>query len=165
MTLNSLASATPTQSGCSLEFLSFRLGAEEYGIDIQQVQELRAYTPVTQIANAPPFFKGVVNLRGAIVPILDLRIRFGLGEPSYDQFTVVIILCVAGSLVGVVVDSVSDVMTLSAADLKPVPEVDAGADGSYIIGMGALEERMIILVDMGKLLAGAGMTGLTARAA
>ena len=165
MTPNSLAPATPNQSVRSLEFLSFRLGGEEYGIDIQQVQELRAYTPVTRIANAPAFIKGVVNLRGVIVPIVDLRIRFGLSEPSYNLFTVVIILSVGAALVGVVVDSVSDVMSLGAADIKPVPDIDAVAADNFVIGMGALEERMIILVDMGKLLAGAGMASLAAGAA
>ena len=136
----------------ALEFLSFRLGQEEYGVDIQKVQELRGYTTVTALANAPAHIKGVVNLRGLIVPIIDLRIKFALGEPSYDQFTVVVIMYVAGSQVGLVVDSVSDVITLSQSQLKPVPAISA-ADADYIVGMGALDERMIILVDIDRLLA------------
>jgi purine-binding chemotaxis protein CheW len=152
------------RTGSTLEFLNFRLGGEEYGVDIQQVQELRAYTPVTRIANAPDFIKGVVNLRGIIVPIIDLRIKFALGEPSYDMFTVVIILDVAGSQVGVVVDSVSDVMTLTPDQVKPVPQVDTSGDAAYVIGMGALDERMIILVDMGVLLADAGITQMASLA-
>jgi purine-binding chemotaxis protein CheW len=84
----------------SLEFLAFRLGDEEYGVDIQKVQELRGYDAVTHIANSPDFIKGVVNLRGIIVPIIDMRIKFTLGTPTYDQFTVVIILCIAGRTFG-----------------------------------------------------------------
>lgn len=137
----------------TLEFLSFRLGNEEYGVDIQKVQELRGYTPVTALANAPAAIKGVVNLRGLIVPIIDLRIKFNLGEPVYDRFTVVIILVVKGTQVGVVVDSVSDVITLTAGQVKPVPEMGAAVNADYMVGVGALDERMIILVDIDKLLA------------
>src|SRR5499427_10152371 len=104
------------------EFLTFRLGAEEYGIDILKVQEIRGYDQVTRIANAPGFIKGVVNLRGVIVPIIDLRIKFNLGEAKYDAFTVVIVLNVLERVVGVVVDSVSDVLALGADEIKPAPE-------------------------------------------
>lgn len=145
--------------GATLEFLNFRLGGEEYGVDIQQVQELRAYTTVTAIANAPAFVKGVLNLRGVIVPIIDLRIQFQLPEPSYNMFTVLIILCVAGSQIGVVVDSVSDVLTLAPEQVKQVPAVDM-AEANYVIGMGAVGERMIILVDIGTLLASSGVLKL-----
>ena len=147
------ASDTPQAPPGALEFLSFRLGAEEYGVDIQKVQELRAYTAVTAMANAPAYIKGVVNLRGLIVPIIDLRIKFNLGEPSYVQFTVVIIMYVAGAQVGVVVDSVSDVITIEAAQVKPVPQMGAAMRADYMVGVGALDERMIILVDIDKLLA------------
>jgi purine-binding chemotaxis protein CheW len=142
-----------TKPDSALEFLSFKLGNEEYGVDIQKVQELRGYSAVTGLANAPAYIKGVVNLRGVIVPILDLRIKFELGEPSYDQFTVVIIMYLAGSQVGMVVDSVSDVITLSADQIKPVPALGAGLHTDYMVGVGALDERMIILVDIDKLLA------------
>jgi purine-binding chemotaxis protein CheW len=141
-----------TNDDNALEFLSFKLGQEEYGVDIQKVQELRGYGTVTTLANAPAYIKGVVNLRGLIVPIIDLRIKFELGEPTYDQFTVVIIMYVGGSQVGMVVDSVSDVITLGADQVKPVPAISA-ADADYIVGMGALDERMIILVDIDRLLA------------
>ncbi|MES3021469.1 MAG: chemotaxis protein CheW [Pseudomonadota bacterium] len=146
--------AGASAQGASLEYLSFRLGNEEYGVDIQKVQELRAYTRVTGLANAPAYIKGVVNLRGLIVPIIDLRIKFRLGEPTYDQFTVVIILYVAGAQVGVVVDSVSDVITLTAAQVKPVPDMGAANQPDYMTGLGAMDERMIILVDIERLLAG-----------
>ena len=135
-----------------LEVVTFTLGEEEYGIDIQKVQELRGYDAVTRIANAPEFIKGVVNLRGIIVPIIDMRIRFGIGTPSYDQFTVVIVLNIGGRVVGMVVDSVSDVITLSADQIKPAPEMGAALDTDYLIGLGTLEERMLILVDIDRLM-------------
>ena len=136
----------------SNEFLSFRLGGEEYGIDILKVQEIRGYDAVTRIANTPAFIKGVINLRGTIVPIIDLRIKFGLGDPSYDEFTVVIILNVAGRVVGVVVDSVSDVLTLTDAQIRPAPDFSAALETQYVTGLGAIDERMLILVDIERLI-------------
>ncbi|WP_017879701.1 chemotaxis protein CheW [Janthinobacterium sp. CG3] len=136
----------------ALEFLAFTLGDEEYGIDIQKVQELRGYDAVTRIANAPAFIKGVVNLRGVIAPIIDMRIKFNLGDPTYDQFTVVIILNIAGRVMGMVVDSVSDVITLTAEQIKPAPEMGGALDTDYLIGLGTLDQRMLILVDIGKLM-------------
>ena len=135
-----------------LEVVTFTLGQEEYGIDIQKVQELRGYDAVTRIANAPEYIKGVVNLRGIIVPIIDMRIKFQLGAPTYDQFTVVIVLNIGGRVVGMVVDSVSDVITLSAEQIKPAPEMGAVLDTDYLIGLGTLDERMLILVDIDKLM-------------
>jgi len=135
------------------EFLSFTLGREEYGIDIQKVQELRRYEQVTRIAAAPAFIKGVVNLRGIIVPIVDLRIRFALGVPAYDQFTVVIVLNVAGRVVGIVVDSVSDVIDLAPEQIHPPPEMGAAVDVEHVIGLGAVDQRMLILLDIEHLLA------------
>lgn len=138
----------------SREFLAFTLGKEEYAIDIQKVQELRGYDVVTHIANSPDFIKGVVNLRGIIVPIMDMRIKFNLGTPTYDQFTVVIIINIAGRVMGMVVDSVSDVITLTAEQIKPPPQLGAALDTSYLIGLGAFDERMLILVDIDKLMTG-----------
>jgi len=134
------------------EALAFRLGTEEYGIDIQKVQEIRGYESVTRIANTPDFIKGVVNLRGIIVPVIDMRIRFNLGTPTYDQFTVVIILNIADRVVGMVVDSVSDVITLSPEQIKPAPEMGTALDTSYLIGLGTLDQRMVILVDIDDLM-------------
>ena len=139
------------------EYLAFTLGKEEYGIDILKVQEIRGYETVTRIANAPDFIKGVVNLRGIIVPIVDMRIKFQLGEPTYDQFTVVIILNVAGRVVGMVVDSVSDVTTLSPEQIKPAPEMGTALNTDYLIGLGTIEQRMLILVDIDKLMSSAEM--------
>lgn len=134
------------------EFLTFTLGREEYGIDILKVQEIRGYDAVTTIANTPDFIKGVINLRGTIVPIVDMRIKFNLGDVKYDQFTVVIILNVAGRVVGMVVDGVSDVITLARDQVKPAPEFSSTLDTCYILGLGTAEERMIILLDIEKLM-------------
>src|ERR1700730_5741496 len=118
------------------EFLAFTLGKEEYGIDILKVQEIRGYEAVTRIANAPEFIKGVVNLRGIIVPIVDMRIKFNLGEPTYDHFTVVIIFNITGRIMGIVVDNVSDVITLTAEQVKPAPAIGAALNTAYLIGLG-----------------------------
>ena len=142
----------PTAACASRELLTFTLGAEEYGIDILKVQEIRGYDAVTTIANAPEFIKGVINLRGIIVPIVDLRIKFRLGEASYDETTVVIILNIASRVVGIVVDGVSDVLTLTGEQIKPAPEFGAGMDTPYLEGLGTVDERMLILVDIEKLM-------------
>ncbi|MES2151787.1 MAG: chemotaxis protein CheW [Pseudomonadota bacterium] len=135
-----------------LEFLAFKLGAEEYGIDIQKVQELRGYETVTRVANVPEHIKGVVNLRGHIVPIIDMRIKLGLGAPSYDQFTVVIILNIGKAVMGMVVDSVSDVTTLTPEQIRPAPEMGGGGDAAHLLGLGTVDERMLILVDIDKMM-------------
>jgi purine-binding chemotaxis protein CheW len=136
----------------TLEVLAFTLGSEEYGIDIQKVQELRGYESVTRIANAPDFIKGVVNLRGIIVPIIDMRIKFSLGQPTYDQFTVVIVLNVGGRIMGMVVDSVSDVITLVAEQIKQAPAMGGALETDYLIGLGTVDERMLILIDIEALM-------------
>jgi len=137
------------------EYLAFTLGSEEYGIDILKVQEIRGYDTVTRIANAPAFIKGVINLRGHIVPIVDMRIKFNLESAEYNQFTVVIILNVASRVVGMVVDSVSDVIQLGAEQIRPAPDFSATFDTEYITGLGTIDERMLILVDIEKLMSGA----------
>jgi purine-binding chemotaxis protein CheW len=134
------------------EFLSFRLGAEEYGIEILKVQEIRGWEQPTAIANTPAFIKGVINLRGIIVPIVDLRLKFNLGEAKYDEFTVVIILSVAKRVVGAVVDAVSDVLTLAPGQIKAAPEFSAALETQFITGLGTIEERMLILLDIEKLM-------------
>ena len=134
------------------EFLAFTMGDEEYGLDILKVQEIRGYEAVTRIANAPEFFKGVMNLRGVIVPIVDMRIKFNLGTPSYDEFTIVIVLNLGGKVVGMVVDSVSDVTTLTSQQIRPAPDMAGVFDSDYLIGLGTLDERMLILVDIDKLM-------------
>lgn len=139
------------------EYLTFRLGPEEYGIEILKVQEIRGWEQPTTIANAPEFIKGVINLRGTIVPIVDMRVKFNLGEPRYDQFTVVIILNVCGRVVGMVVDSVSDVIQLAPEQVRAAPDFSSSFDTRYITGLGAFDDRMLILVDIEKLMTGADM--------
>lgn len=139
------------------EFLTFRLGAEEYGIDILKVQEIRSYEQPTRIANAPEFVKGVVNLRGVIVPIVDLRLKLSCEAAQYDNFTVVIVLNVLGRIVGVVVDSVSDVIELTKDTIKPAPEMNSTVDTSFITGIGSVQGRMLILMDIERLMTSAEM--------
>jgi len=141
-----------TAGVASRELLTFTLGNEEYGIDILKVQEIRGYESVTTIAHAPEFIKGVINLRGIIVPIVDMRIKFNLGNVSYDETTVVIVLNFANRVVGMVVDGVSDVITLKPEQIRPAPEFGASLDTKYLQGLGTVDERMIILVDIERLM-------------
>jgi len=134
------------------EFLTFTLGPEEYGIDILKVQEIRGYDAVTTIANTPNFIKGVINLRGIIVPIVDMRIKFNLENVTYDQLTVVIILNLESRVVGMVVDGVSDVIALTPEQIKAAPQFGATLDTKYLMGLGTVDERMLILVDIEKLM-------------
>ncbi|QXZ09054.1 chemotaxis protein CheW [Comamonas sp. Y33R10-2] len=145
----------------SREYLTFRLGEEEYGIDILKVQEIRGYEPPTRIANAPEFIKGVVNLRGTIVPIVDMRLRFNCANVEYNAFTVVIILNLGRRVVGIVVDSVSDVMALAADAVRPAPDIESAIDSGCILGLGSVGERMLILLDIEKLMGNVDM-GLVA---
>jgi purine-binding chemotaxis protein CheW len=160
--------STPAQTAQGGEFLTFRLGAEEYGIDILRVQEIRSYEPPTRIANAPPFIKGVVNLRGVIVPIIDLRLKLGCESVEYNTFTVVVVLNVRGRVVGTVVDSVSDVLELGKDQIKPAPELNSSVDARFITGIGAVKaaaggdvgkdaERMLILMDIESLMSSADL--------
>lgn len=134
------------------EFLTFRLGAEDYCIDILKVQEIRGYDTVTAIANTPPFIKGVINLRGTIVPIIDLRIKFNLSQVKYDALTIVIILNLGNTMIGVVVDSVSDVIGVAHGDIKAAPRFGATIDTDFISGMVTTDNRMVIVVDIDKLM-------------
>lgn len=151
-TMNTTNPQPPVATPVANEFLTFRLGHEEYGIEILKVQEIRGYDAITQIANSPEFIKGVVNLRGIIVPIVDMRIKFDLGQAQYDQFTVVIILNVAGRVMGMVVDGVSDVLTLEDEQIRPTPGLGSIIDTEYIMGLGTVDERMLILIDIEKLM-------------
>jgi purine-binding chemotaxis protein CheW len=147
------ASSTPAaDSPATREFLTFTLGREEYAIDILRVQEIRGYEEPTLIANAPPYIKGVINLRGTIVPIVDLRIKFHLPKADYTPFTVVIILNVAGRVVGIVVDSVSDVIRLSPEAIRPAPDFSASFDTRYIEGLASVDGRMLIVTDIEALM-------------
>ncbi|NMM13358.1 MAG: chemotaxis protein CheW [Rhodoferax sp.] len=146
------------------EFLAFKLGAEEYGIDILRVQEIRSYEEPTRFANSPAFIKGVINLRGVIVPIIDMRIKFNLEQVNYDTFTVVIVLNIGKQVVGMVVDGVSDVITLTPDQLRPVPDFSSAVDSDHLLAIGAVEDRMLILLDIEKLMTSTEM-GLIAETA
>lgn len=135
------------------EFLAFKLGTQEYGVDILRVQEIRSYEKPTTIANAAAGFKGVINLRGVIVPIIDLGLKLGMQPARYDSLTVVIVLSIGQQVVGVVVDAVSDVLTLEHHQLRPVPPMEGGADHDHLLAIGSVDDRMLILLDIEKLLA------------
>ncbi len=140
----------------AVEMLTFSLGTEEYAIDILKVQEIRGYEAVTKIANTPAFIKGVINLRGVIVPIVDLRIKFDLGDVAYNEFTVVIILNIGKRVVGAVVDGVSDVVSLKEEDIHPAPEFGA-LDTQYLTGLATVNDQMLILVDIERLMSSTDM--------
>lgn len=146
-----------TASSGAREYLTFRLDQEEYGIDILKVQEIRGYEPPTRIAHAPEFIKGVVNLRGTIIPIVDMRLKFNCSQAEYNSFTVVIILNLRNRVVGIVVDSVSDVMELAADNVKAAPDIESVIDNDCILGLGSVGERMLILLDIEKLMSGLDM--------
>jgi purine-binding chemotaxis protein CheW len=154
------ARSASTAAHAAREILSFRLGEEEYGMDILRVQEIRSYEAPTRIANAPAFVRGVLNLRGVIVPIIDLRLKFGL-EPRFEAVTVTVVLNVAGRTIGAVVDSVSDVLQLAADQIKPPPQFTSAIDASHIIGLGSVKhgdaERLLILLDIERLMSSADM--------
>lgn len=152
MNMNVYADQDGMENSTVSEFLAFKLGQEEYGVDILKVQEIRGYESVTRIASSPEYIKGVVNLRGTIVPIIDMRIKLNLGEPVYDEFTVVIVLNIGNHVIGMVVDSVSDVMTLSSDQIRPAPTMASSLESGYLIGIGTLGERMLILVDIDKMM-------------
>jgi purine-binding chemotaxis protein CheW len=143
------------------EFLAFKLGTEEYGIDILRVQEIRSYEEPTRMANALDFIKGVINLRGVIVPIIDLRMKFNLKQVNYDSFTVVIVINIGARVVGMVVDGVSDVLTLTPEQLRPVPELSSAVSSDHLLAIASVGERMLVLLDIEKLMTSAEM-GLVA---
>ncbi len=147
--MNDTSAHAATSGG---EYLSFTLGNEHYGVDILKVQEIRGYDAVTRVPDAPDYIKGVINLRGTIVPVIDLRLKLRLDEARYDAFTVMIVLNVEDRVVGIVVDSVSDVIPLSAEQIRPKPEFGAAVDTRFISGIGTQDERMLILLDIETLL-------------
>jgi purine-binding chemotaxis protein CheW len=147
------------------EFLAFTLGDEGYGIDILKVQEIRGYETVTKIANTPDFIKGVINLRGIIVPLVDMRIKFRLPQVVYNEFTVVIVLNVCGRVIGMVVDGVSDVFELTPELIHAAPEFGSSMDTQYLVGLGTVDDHMVILVDIERLMSSDDMDLITKAAA
>ena len=138
------------------QFLSFTLGVEDYGVNILRVQEIRGWEEVREIPNTPDYIKGVLNLRSTVVPIIDLRIRFGLDKVEYLPTTVIIVLSVEKEdgthVMGVVVDAVSDVLHIDPDDIKDAPNFGAKINTKYMKGMVMVDERMVILLDADKLL-------------
>ena len=139
-------------SAADHEYLTFTLGAEEYGVDILKVQEIRGYDQVTRLPGAPEFVKGAINLRGLIVPVVDMRLKFKLSQATYDDTTVMIVLSVAGRTIGVVVDGVSDVLRLDPAQVRAVPDLGSAIDRQFLMGLGVVDERMLILLDIERLM-------------
>lgn len=150
------------QSALGDQYLTLRLGQESYAIDILRVQEIRSYEQPTKMVNSPSFIKGVINLRGVIVPIVDLRLKLHIGEADYTEFTVVIILNIHGTVVGAVVDAVSDVVTLGSAMIKAAPQFDSGIEARFVLGLAHLDERTLIVMDMQTLLSHAEL-GISAK--
>ncbi|MGC1550724.1 MAG: chemotaxis protein CheW [Rhodanobacter sp.] len=144
--------APAADAAVSTQYLTVNLANEEYGIDILAVREIRGWTAVTRIPQAPHYVLGVLNLRGAIVPVLDLRLRFGLAREEYDATTVTVIITVAGRLFGVVVDAVSDVLDVTGDAIRPVPDMGTAVDTEYLKGLTSIAERMVLLLDVDKLL-------------
>lgn len=164
-TSNPIAHSTPKSALQELairEFLAFKLGDEEYGIDILRVQEIRSFERPTRMANAPAYILGVVNLRGVIVPIVDMRIKFNLSEVNYDTFTVVIVLNIGKQVVCMVVDGVSDVITLTPEQLRLVPDFSSSIGSEHLLAIGSVGQRMLILLDIEKLMSSVEM-GLVAQ--
>ena len=152
------------QEDSGFQHLTFTLAKEEYGVEILRVVEIKGWTPVTRIPNTPEFVKGVLNLRGTIVPIIDLRIRFNLEEAAYTPTTVVIVLSIKGEsgsrTVGIVVDGVSDVLNVKEEEIKPAPDFGSAIQMEFIRGLAALDERMVMLLDIDRLLSPEEMTNL-----
>lgn len=141
-----------TGKALSNQYVTFQLGGETYGISILKLNEIIAYQSCTTIPNVPSFIKGVLNLRGIVVPVIDLRERFGMEVKEYDQFTVIMILDVSGRIMGLVVDAVSDVITLNRESIKPRPHFSTGISTEFISGMGIKDDKFVILLDVDRLL-------------
>ncbi len=136
------------------QFVTFTLGDEEYGIEILKVQEIIGYPGFTKIPNMPAFVKGVINLRGSVVPVIDLRLKFGMDEKAYDTYTVILVLEVREKIIGAIVDSVSDVISLKEEEMQPTPDFSSGVSADSIRGMGRKDEKLIILLDIDRVLSG-----------
>ena len=139
----------------TMQVVSFKLGSEEYGVDIAQVQEINRMVAVTHVPRAPQFMEGVINLRGQLIPIIDLRARFGMARAEHTKNTRIVVTEIGAKRVGMVVDSVSEVLRLPADQVEPAPEMITGVDTEYIRGVGKIEDRLIILLDLGRIISGA----------
>lgn len=148
-------------AGQTRQFLTFALGQEEYGVEILKIQEIKGFSSITPLPNAPPFIKGVLNLRGTIVPIIDLRQKFSLPEVGYTKFTVIVVVQVRGRIMGFIVDAVSDVLNVAGPDIQPTPDLNGQVDTSFINGLARAGEKLVILLDIEKVLTAAEAVGAT----
>ena len=139
------------------QYLTFRLGQEEYGVEILKVQEIKGYSAITPVPNMPAYFKGVMNLRGTIVPVVDLRAKFQMAEAEYNQFTVIIVLTVGAKVMGLIVDAVSDVLNIPRVDIQATPEFGAEVDAGFISGMAKAGEKLVVLLDIERVLGDAAV--------
>ncbi len=149
--MSTLQEETRETKGEVLQLASFRLGGEEYAIDISAVQEINRMTEVTKVPNSPPYIEGVLNLRGRIIPAVNLRKKFGLPEREYDRHTRIMVVDVDGTMVGLIVDAVSEVLRISPETIEPAPEMSAGVNSKYIRGVGKVNGRLVILLDLERL--------------
>lgn len=147
------------------QFLTFQLGNELYGVDILRVQEIKGYTTVTKIPNTPPHIKGVLNLRGTIVPIVELRTKFGMPTIEYTLFTVIVVVVIQEKIMGFVVDAVSDVLNIDKKDIQPPPQFGAKVDVSFLNGIGKSGDKLVALLDMDRLLSDSDLQEVAAVAA
>ena len=139
------------------QYLTFRLAQEEYGVEILKVQEIKGYSAITPIPNTPAYLKGVINLRGTIVPVIDLRSKFAMAQADYNQFTVIIVVTVGSKVMGLVVDAVSDVLNIPTADIQPTPDLGPHVDARYINGMAKAGDKLVVLLDIDRVLGGDGL--------
>jgi purine-binding chemotaxis protein CheW len=142
------------------QYLTFRLGEEEYGVEILKVQEIKGYSTITPIPNTPRYLKGVMNLRGTIIPVVDLRSKFAMAEAEYNRFTVIIVVTVGTKVMGLVVDAVSDVLNILQADIQPTPDFGGQVETRFISGLAKAGEKLVVLLDIDKLLMDAELAGL-----
>jgi purine-binding chemotaxis protein CheW len=134
------------------QYLTFRLAQEEYGVEILKVQEIKGYSAITPIPNTPSYLKGVMNLRGTIVPVVDLRSKFAMDEAEYNQFTVIIVVKVGPKVMGLIVDAVSDVLNIPKTDIQPTPDFGAEVDARYINGMAKAGDKLVVLLDIDRVM-------------
>lgn len=149
------------QTGELLQLVSFNIGSEEFGVDILKVQEINRMVEITRVPQAPNYVEGVINLRGKVIPIVDLRKRFNLEVKEYDKNTRIVVVDISGNIMGMVVDSVSEVLRLPANTIEPPPEIVANINSEYIKGVAKLEDRLLIFLDLSKVIDVSEMSGMS----
>ena len=152
-------SSQPATAADGPQYLTFRLGAEEYGVEILKVQEIKSYSPITPVPNTPRAVKGVMNLRGRIIPVVDLRLKFGMPETEYNRFAVVIVVAISSKVVGLLADGVTDVLTLAKTNVQAAPDFGTPIEAGLISGMAKAGEKVVILLDVEHLLEGDATSG------